>query len=106
LFFSALPISQIPLLATHHIQKVYTYTLPSSVSITRPSYLSEIQAIKVLRAGTFTPLPDERPPPGVEEEVKEMLRRGWKRDMRSWEEWTEMLDEGNKRVGELILSGF
>lgn len=44
---------EVPLLATNHMHKVYTYTRDERVSITRPAFFREIEAVKLLRAGAW-----------------------------------------------------
>lgn len=94
---------ELPLLTTHHIRKVYTYTASPLVSLLRPTYLREIAAIKVLRSGTFSP--EGKVPPGVEGEAEEMVRKGWKRGEKGWREYQEGLRRRNADVGRRLLAG-
>ncbi|KAL7414541.1 hypothetical protein BDY24DRAFT_385586 [Mrakia frigida] len=104
---------EVPLLTTHHIRKVYTYTSSPSITLLRPSYLREIAALKVLRSGVWSPpsLPSSEDgriasvPPGVEGEIEEMIRLGWKRTEESWRVYQKGLSERNREVGRRLLAG-
>ena len=97
-----------PLLTTHHLTKSHP-SLRSLPTISRPSYLREIEAIKVLRAGSsYVPSTTTRPsipPPGVREEVVSMLERGWKQDEGAFDKGRKVLDERGMEVGRRILAG-
>lgn len=102
---------QVPLLTTHHIEKVYTYTSSPLVSIHRPSYFREIEVVKILRAGKWVRTEEEEEtdavvPPGVEEETERMLDMGWKRSDEGWKEWRDKIDRQNVEVARAILMGW
>ena len=108
---SSIPLSimcETPLLTTHHLTKTHP-SLRVLPTIQRPSYLREIEAIKVLRAGSsYVPSTARRPstpPPGVREEVVRMIERGWQLGEGAWEAGRGMLDERGREVGRKILGG-
>lgn len=116
---------EVPLLTTYHIQKTYTYTRSPLVSITRPAFFREVEAVKLLRAGEWvhgadadadgTDAADDEDgagaaaeviPPGVEQQAQRMIDGGWKRSDEGWKEWRATVDHENLQVARRLLMGW
>jgi hypothetical protein len=121
---------EVPLMTTTHVQKVYTYTRSELVSINRPAYFREIEAIKLLRAGrwdrpvqapahrhrrrwrchpppaTGADSPGDVIPPGVAEQAQRMIDGGWRRSEEGWRQWRAVVDRENREVARRLLMGW
>lgn len=106
---------KLPILATKRLREAYRYADDDRVLVTRPTAMSEIEAIRSLRLGDaghfyrgLTTL-DHSGALGLSKELKrdvdEMLRRGWIRTREEFEAFKRQLWKENERVSQKLLRG-
>ncbi|KAI9063501.1 hypothetical protein FKP32DRAFT_1592582 [Trametes sanguinea] len=102
----------VPILVTNRTRRTYGYIDDSRAVVTRPAPMPEVQALKALRTGDASFFLSSDPAdiglpigslPSIREAVDDMMREGWIRDRKSWQEWKEGVWRRNREVAEKIL---
>ncbi|KAI0662861.1 hypothetical protein C8Q70DRAFT_954215 [Cubamyces menziesii] len=102
----------VPILVTNRTRRTYGYIDDSRAVITRPAAMPEVQALKALRTGDVSAFLSSDPADiglsigslhPVRDGVADMLREGWVRDRKSWDEWKQGVWRKNREVAEKIL---
>ncbi|KAI0676699.1 hypothetical protein C8Q78DRAFT_960183 [Trametes maxima] len=102
----------VPILVTNRTRRAYGYIDDPRAVVTRPAAMPEVQAVKALRTGDASTFLSSDPadigqPIGelhsVTVEVEQMVREGWIKGRKDWDEWKEDVWRRNRVVVEKIL---
>jgi len=97
----------LPILLTQYMRDAYTYINHDDVVVTHPAAMKEVHAIRALRTGNYADFLSSDPSgtgitmgfhSGVERAVEEMMRRGWVRTKRQFDEFKQGVWNSNDVV--------
>ena len=102
----------VPLLATARLRRAYGYVNDARVTVTRPAAMSEVHALRALRARDASVFLGADPDgsgrdmgahPRVRAAAERMVSEGWMRGALGWREWKAEVWARNRAVVERIL---
>ena len=102
----------VPMLVTSRTRHTYGFIDDDRIVVTRPAMMSEVQALRALRTGDAAPFLAARVAdagmtagemPAVRAGVERMMKEGWAKPARGWDEWREGMWSRNRDVADKML---